>query len=114
MNENSFLQGRTENGLAASVRHGADELQSDLRSGARDVAASVSDTVGRVRDHARHWVDEGARTARAAVGALRHEAHLVGDRTVGYVRDEPIKSIAVAALAGAALAGLLMLLRSRR
>ena len=46
---------------------------------------------------------------------LSESAHRVADGTRNYVRDEPVKSLLIAAATGAALMGLLAFLgRSRR
>jgi ElaB/YqjD/DUF883 family membrane-anchored ribosome-binding protein len=44
---------------------------------------------------------------------VRNRAQWAGERSVGYIRDEPVKSVLVAAAAGAALMALLSLLGSR-
>ncbi len=54
--------------------------------------------VAAVRDSSQHMVDR---------------AHQASDRTVAYIRDEPVKSILVAAAAGAALMVLVGLLTRR-
>lgn len=98
----------------AGLRRAAEDLQHDLAATAGEAAALAAERAGRLREQARHWVDEGTRRARAALDSVRDEAHLMGDRTIGYVRNEPLKAVMVAALAGAALAGLVMLLRQSR
>ena len=45
---------------------------------------------------------------------LRDRAADFGDRSVRYVKDEPVKSVLIAAAAGAALIAVLALLGSRR
>jgi ElaB/YqjD/DUF883 family membrane-anchored ribosome-binding protein len=112
MTETSYFPDRSAD--AGGVRRAAEDLRDDLAARTRDVAGAVAESAGRAREQTRHWVDQGARKARAAVDTLRDEAHAVGDRTVGYVRDEPMKSVLVAALAGAAIAAVLMALRHRR
>jgi ElaB/YqjD/DUF883 family membrane-anchored ribosome-binding protein len=101
MTETSYFPDRSTD--AGGVRRAAEDLRDDLAARTRDAAGAVAETAGRAREQTRHWVD-----------TLRDEAHAVGDRTVGYVRDEPMKSVLVAALAGAALAAVLMALRHRR
>ena len=45
---------------------------------------------------------------------LREQARMASDQTVGYIKDEPVKSMLMAAAAGAVLMGLINLLgRSR-
>ncbi|MGE0097561.1 MAG: hypothetical protein AB7S86_04360 [Hydrogenophaga sp.] len=73
----------------------------DLTRQALDAAGDLSDRV--------------ARAAHNGIDTVRHQASRVGEQTVGYVRDEPVKSLMAAAAVGA-LAGLLIgwLGRSRR
>jgi ElaB/YqjD/DUF883 family membrane-anchored ribosome-binding protein len=65
----------------------------DLTHKALDTASEVSDRVARAAHH--------------SIDTLRHQASRVGDQTVGYVRDEPVKSL-VAAVALGALAAVLI------
>ena len=65
----------------------------DLTRHALDTANDVSDRVARAAHH--------------SIDTLRHQANRVGDQTVGYVRDEPVKSL-VAAVALGALAAVLI------
>jgi ElaB/YqjD/DUF883 family membrane-anchored ribosome-binding protein len=68
-----------------------------------------------VREQANAWINRGADRAKETAASLREGAYEVSDRTQRYVREEPVKSVLVAAAAGAALAGLMILLsRSRR
>ena len=46
----------------------------------------------------------GIERARRASGAVRQQAVRMGDQTVGYIKDEPVKSMLIAAAAGAATA----------
>jgi len=65
----------------------------DLTRQAFETATDVSDRVARAAHH--------------SIDTLRHQASRVGDQTVGYVRDEPVKSL-MAAVAVGALAALLI------
>jgi ElaB/YqjD/DUF883 family membrane-anchored ribosome-binding protein len=96
---------------AESVRRAANEFRDELDTGARDIADAASQQVGRVREQAREWVSRNSARAKDAALHLREEAQAAGDRTQQYVREEPFKSVAIAAAAGAAIAGLLMLWR---
>lgn len=65
----------------------------DLTRQALDTASDVSDRVARAAHH--------------SIDTLRHQATRVGDQTVGYVRDEPVKSLVAAAALGALAAVLI-------
>lgn len=69
-----------------------------------------SDLNDNIHHEAGRWAEQAREAARQSVQALRERADHVrsqavdmGDRTVRYVRDEPIKSMLFAAAAGAAL-----------
>jgi ElaB/YqjD/DUF883 family membrane-anchored ribosome-binding protein len=72
----------------------------DLTRHALDTASDMSDRV--------------ARAAHQSIDTLRHQASRVGDQTVGYVRDEPVKSLLAAVAVGAVAALLLGWLGSSR
>jgi ElaB/YqjD/DUF883 family membrane-anchored ribosome-binding protein len=59
----------------------------DLTRQALDTASDVSDRVARAAHH--------------SIDTLRHQASRVGDQTVGYVREEPVKAIVAAVALGA-------------
>ncbi len=42
--------------------------------------------------------------ARARSALVRAQAHRASDHTVGYIRDEPLKSVLIAAAVGATVA----------
>jgi ElaB/YqjD/DUF883 family membrane-anchored ribosome-binding protein len=63
-----------------------------------------------VQDLTRRGLDR----ARLASDELREQAHFAGELTRGYVQEKPLKSVLIAAAAGAALALLLQGLASRR
>ncbi len=65
-------------------------------------------------DTASDLSDRVARAAHNSIDTLRHQASRVGDQTVGYVRDEPVKSLVAAVAVGAAVALLLGWLGSSR
>lgn len=76
----------------------------------RDEAAPVVDRItqraeGLARDGA-HWVQEGTDRVRSKVVRA-------SDRTVGYVREEPVRSVLMAAAAGALIFALVRVLSGR-
>lgn len=100
--------GRALDGAEASVHR------------ARDRAApAVSHLAGQAESLARRGMDAVRDTGyqvgnqvRNRAAQARERAGAVTDRTTGYVRDEPLKSILIAAAAGAALMALISLLGS--
>jgi ElaB/YqjD/DUF883 family membrane-anchored ribosome-binding protein len=49
--------------------------------------------------------------ARAASAQVREQMHVAGDRTVNYIRDEPVKAVLIAAATGAVVAMLMSWMR---
>ncbi len=63
---------------------------------------------------ARDWFARSAESCQHAVESARREAQAMNQRTQAYVREEPVKSVLIAAAAGAAITGLAMLMTRRR
>ena len=85
----------------------------------------TTDTPHNLINQAAHSADAAIqstqRFANQAVGAVSHSIHsagkqvrdnanMVSDRTITYIRDEPVKSMLIAAAAGAALVALARLM----
>ncbi len=105
----------------------ADTAQSAIRS-TQSVANSAFDRltskVDDVRDQAGPLIDrlssQAESAARRGVDAvrdtsaqLREKAQRVSDSTVGYIKDEPVKAMLIAAATGAALMALVSLMGGR-
>ena len=75
---------------AAAVNDGLDHFQESSQSALLS-AASQADQLAR----------KGIEQARRASAAIRETAQDTGDRTVAYIRDQPVKSVLIAAAAGA-------------
>jgi ElaB/YqjD/DUF883 family membrane-anchored ribosome-binding protein len=88
----------------------ARQVASELKAGAVEGALAASDTAAReaarLRERTHDWWQRQTDLARSAAGMVKDEAQVLGDQTRQYVRDEPMKSLLWAALAGALLAGL--------
>jgi ElaB/YqjD/DUF883 family membrane-anchored ribosome-binding protein len=112
------LADRTADGASSAIR--------STQQMANDALDRLSDRVDDVRDRAapaiERWSSQAEQAARRGVEAvrdtsaqLRDRALRASDSTVGYIRDEPVKAMLIAAATGAALMALLGLLgRSRR
>lgn len=84
-----------------------------LQSAASDTADTVAQEASRFGELARSWWTRNATAVRDAAGSMREGASALGSRTRLYVKDEPVKSVVVAAAFGAALTGLLLWLFRR-
>ncbi|MCA6215511.1 hypothetical protein KGA65_03035 [Ideonella sp. B7] len=88
----------------------------------QNVSASPEPLIGRAVDCAERVVDDGRGLAyqvldqaRDVTQRARQQLEDTSCRVRAYVRDEPVKSLLLAAAAGAAVTGLMgWLLRSRR
>lgn len=116
---------QTGNDVADQAAQGADSAIKSTQRYANDSLNSLSDKVQDVRDQAApvlNRVAEKAETlARRGVDAvkdssaqIREKALRVSDSTVGYIKDEPVKSILIAAATGAALMALVSLMTRSR
>jgi ElaB/YqjD/DUF883 family membrane-anchored ribosome-binding protein len=87
-----------------------------------DIAHSLMDQAGHSADVAlgatqrmtNEAVEGAARSLQTASREIRNSAHHASDNTAAYVRHEPIKSILIAAAAGAALMALAHVIGSPR
>lgn len=85
-------------------------LENNTAEATRELHLAAHNSVRSLTDSA-HMLSEQARHAASVV---REQALAAKERTSRYVAEEPMKSMLVAAVAGAALAGLAMFFGSRR
>jgi ElaB/YqjD/DUF883 family membrane-anchored ribosome-binding protein len=98
---------------SATLSSALNEMKSTVGSAGQDLKQIAASESARIGQQLLEWLQHNAQMARDAAGSLREEAVAVGDRTQRYVRDEPMKSVMIAAAAGAGLAVLCMLLGRR-
>ena len=79
-----------------------------------DLRGQTSPLLHRASEQVSALTQRGMDAMREGSQQVRLKAHRAGDATVGYIRDEPVKAIAIAAAAGAALVLLLGLLTRSR
>ena len=95
---------RATNGALDSLSNGVEDLRADA-------APALDRTNGKISALARR----GADAVRESSQHLRDSVQRGSDNAVGYVRQEPVKAVLIAAAAGAALMALIGLAaRSRR
>ena len=106
------------NSTSAQLSSAARDAGSQLRSAAADSAQQLSEAAAaestRLSEAARDWMHRQQEMASHAAHAVKSEAAALADRSQRYVRDEPMKSVFVAAAAGALITVVLMALRDRR
>jgi ElaB/YqjD/DUF883 family membrane-anchored ribosome-binding protein len=91
-----------------------DHLKQGALNGAHEASDLAAREAARIGDLARDWWNRNAQVALDAAGAVKQEAAAIGDNTQRYVRDEPVKSMLVAAAAGALITGLIMMASRHR
>ena len=118
--------GQTLSGAADQAADSATSALRSTQSATNHAFDKLNDKVAEVRDQAAPTVNrlsaQAEALAKRSVEAVRDtSAHLrekavhATDTTVGYIKDEPVKSMLIAAATGAALMGLVGLMtRSRR
>ena len=102
------------------VDHAAESATAAIRSTqhvANTAFDRMSDSVDSAREHAapliNRWSSQAESAARRSVDAVRERAMQASSVTTGYIKDEPLKAVFIAAAAGAALMALMSLIRSR-
>lgn len=98
-------------GTRRTANGALDKVEAEIQEAREDGALSLSRAVGKVEAMAARTREQ----ARDATHRARERLQDAGDQTRAYIRDEPVKSVLIAAVAGAAMAGLIgWLVRSRR
>ncbi len=92
-----------------SARDRIDGVVNTVASSARDIAQQAVPATERVQAMARDGLDAG----RQAAVHLRKRVRRGADACSQYVSEQPGKSVAIAAAAGATIAAVLMLARQR-
>lgn len=102
----------TPQGNHATLSHPPADLAVDtapMKAAAAAMTDAVAQEANRFGEMAKAWWHSNADLVREAAGTVRHEAGALSDRGQRYVRDEPVKSVLIAAAFGAAVTGLVML-----
>jgi ElaB/YqjD/DUF883 family membrane-anchored ribosome-binding protein len=99
-----------EHGMSSTQR-AADHALDKVAATAQDLRGQVSPLFERASERARDLAQRSADTVRDRSLQVRDKARRAGDSTVTYIRGEPVKSVLVAAAAGAIAVALLSWLR---
>jgi ElaB/YqjD/DUF883 family membrane-anchored ribosome-binding protein len=111
--------------LVAQVSDSADQAIKSTQQAANKAVDSLSATMQDLRHQATPVLDRaaesvsdyarrGANSVRETTQQLRNKAGQASESTVNYIRDEPVKSMLIAAATGAALMALVSLLSHSR
>jgi ElaB/YqjD/DUF883 family membrane-anchored ribosome-binding protein len=103
----------TADNAIRSTQRVANEALDSLAGGAQTLRNEVSPMINRAGEQASAFAQRGVNAVRDSTQQLRDRALRVSDSTVMYIKDEPLKSMLIAAATGAALMALVgMLSRS--
>ena len=102
---------------AAALKAAERDAHAAIDSAVDGLASAYGQTkplLSRVSQHARDAASDGYDAAREQAAVLRERGQKAVDSTRGYVADEPIKSLLIAAAVGAAVIALVEVVRIRR
>ena len=105
------------NRAAAALKAAERDTKTALDSAVDGLASAYGDAkpiLSRAAQRARDYASDGYDAARERAAALRDRSQEAVESTRGYVRDEPIKSLLIAAAVGAAVIALVEVVRVRR
>ena len=94
---------KADHALQSTRQMGSDAAQA-VQNGIDGLRESVPSAIARARAQAEDLTHRGIERARQASASVREQATRVSDQTVGYIKDEPVKAMLVAAAAGAVAA----------
>ncbi len=98
-----------------STQQVANDALDNLAGSVQDLRKQVAPILNRATEQASALAQRGVDTVRETSQQLRDKALRASDNTVNYIRDEPVKSMLIAAATGAALMALVSLMgHSRR
>lgn len=104
----SASSGGTQAESFEAIKKAGEELRSKAADNAREVRAAAERDAARFAEIAREWWQRNAQSASDASRAFRGETEAWTRRTEDYVRDEPMKAVAIAAAMGALVAAFWM------
>jgi ElaB/YqjD/DUF883 family membrane-anchored ribosome-binding protein len=105
------------NRAAAALKAAERDAHAAIDSAVDGLASAYGDArplLSRVSQRARDVASDGYGAARERAAALKERSQQAVDSTRGYVKDEPIKSLLIAAAVGAAVIALVEVVRVRR
>ncbi len=106
---------KTADRAIASTKRAADSALDTVSDKLDDLKQSSADAASSLAAQIDDLAHRAVALAKQAGSGVRKQAELTGERTVGYVKDEPVKAMLIAAATGAALVALMGIMsRSRR
>jgi ElaB/YqjD/DUF883 family membrane-anchored ribosome-binding protein len=99
--------------MLKSTKDAADRTIEGLSSKVEDLRGQAKPIINKVSAQAEAAARRGMEAVRETSQQLRERAAVATDSTVGYIKDEPIKSVLIAAATGALLMGLVSMMGRR-
>ena len=99
----------TASGAIRSTQNSANAALDRLNDKVESAHERVAPMIERLSARAESVANRGAEVVRDTSAQLRDKALRAQDTTVAYIKDEPVKSMLIAAATGAALMALLSL-----
>jgi ElaB/YqjD/DUF883 family membrane-anchored ribosome-binding protein len=93
-----------------STRRNAEHAIDALDDKVQQLRADAGPALERATDHAAQWARRGAQQVRHGSRQLQAKASYAARETQQYVRDQPVKSVLIAAGVGVLVMGLVSLL----
>jgi ElaB/YqjD/DUF883 family membrane-anchored ribosome-binding protein len=87
-----------------STRRATNDALDSMESGIDSLRETVPNAFGRAAAQVEEITRRGLDRAKEASAGMRDQMYKASDRTVGYIKDEPVKSVLIAAATGAAVA----------
>jgi ElaB/YqjD/DUF883 family membrane-anchored ribosome-binding protein len=106
--------GQAAAAVIQSTQQRASEAVSSLAVGVQDLRDQAAPLLSRAADQTSAMAKRAVHAVQDGAESIRDRAHDVSHTTKQYIRVEPVKSVLIAAAAGAALMALLSLLSRRR
>ena len=100
--------------LADQAAESANQAIKSTQRVANDALDSLTGSVQDLRQQASVLAHRGVDSVRDTSQQLRDKALRASDNTLNYIKDEPIKSVLIAAATGAALMALVSMMASSR
>lgn len=112
-NKSRQPKNRLDQAVSSGLSAGDDMVDSFVGA-VRDMRQHAMPMLDRATGQVGAFAHRGMDSVRGTSENIRIGARRASNRTVHYIKDEPVKSMLIAAATGAVLVGLLTLLRSSR
>jgi ElaB/YqjD/DUF883 family membrane-anchored ribosome-binding protein len=104
----------TADHLVSTSRRVANDALDHVESAIHSARANVQPAISRIATQAETLAKKSLDAVKDSAYQVRDRAQNLGDVTVRYVKDEPVKAVLIAAATGAALMALLSIVQSAR